>query len=297
MIMKKIVYIIAVALVALVSCKKVNHETSDSRIRFNMSLDGAWTKATASAFEAGDAVSLYAVAYNDGAQMPLQLGGNWANNEKLTFNGTDWSSARALYWPDAACDFYAFYPYQASIGSMEKYPFSVATDQNSAETAEALGGYEASDLMYAYAENVARTDGAVNLAFQHMMSKLVVRVIKGENFEGEIPSDIVAHVYNTETECTVNWLTGSVEKNPFGAKSTITMKKIDNTRFEAVLVPQNIEKRTPLIELTMGGIAYLLEYSLSFRPAFVHYVDLTLNTSPDQEMIEISIDPGIDDWN
>lgn len=47
----------------------------------------------------------------------------------------------------------------------------------------------------------------------------------------------------------------------------------------------------------MGGIAYLLEYSLSFRPGFVHYIDLTLNTSPDQEQIEISIDPDIEGWN
>ena len=47
----------------------------------------------------------------------------------------------------------------------------------------------------------------------------------------------------------------------------------------------------------MGGIAYLLEYSLSFRPGFVHYIDLTLNTSPDQEQLETSIDPDIEGWN
>ena len=75
------------------------------------------------------------------------------------------------------------------------------------------------------------------------------------------------------------------------------MKKLDNEHFEAVVVPQNIEKRTPLIELTMGGIAYLLETSLSFRPGYVHTITVTLNTSPDQEQIEISIDPGIDPWN
>ena len=294
--MKKLLYITTLALLALVSCtKNAPAVPDDGQIQFKLSLPG--TKATASAFESGDAVSLYAVAYDGTTQMPLQIGGNWFNNEKLTFNGTTWAGTRTLYWATGACDFYAFYPYQANIGSMEKYPFSVAVDQNSAETAEALGGYEASDLMYACSENVSRSAGSVNLSFRHMMSKLVVRVNLGPNFEGEIPNDIVAHVYNTETDCTVNWLTGSVEKNPFGAKNTITMKKISNQRFEAVLVPQNIEKRTPLIELTMGGIAYLLEYSLSFRPGYVHYVDLTLNTSPDQEMIEINIDAGAGGWN
>jgi hypothetical protein len=75
------------------------------------------------------------------------------------------------------------------------------------------------------------------------------------------------------------------------------MKKISNTRFEAVVIPQNIERRTPLIEITMGGIAYLLEYSLSFKPGYVHTINLILNTSPDQEKIEISIDPEIEGMN
>ena len=47
----------------------------------------------------------------------------------------------------------------------------------------------------------------------------------------------------------------------------------------------------------MVGIAYLLETSLSFRPGYAHTITVTLNTSPDQEQIEISIDPGINDWN
>lgn len=280
---------------ALVSCNKATPEMNDGRVVFNLSYPQ--TKATASAFESVDAVSLYAVAWDGDTQMPLQIGGNLANNEKLTFNGTIWAPARNIYWPEGKCDFYAFYPYQASIGSMEKYPFSVAVDQNTARTAEALGGYEASDLLYASVEGATQAGGAVNLAFHHMMSKLIVSVELGPNFEGEIPNDIVAHVYNTVTDCTVDWTMGSVEKNSFGAKNTITMKKLSNSLFEAVLVPQNIEKRTPLIELTMGGIAYLLEYSLSFRPGYVHTVTLTLNTSPDQEQIEISIDPGVNNWN
>lgn len=290
--MKRLIYIFA-AILAFVSCSK-SDETRSVEIKFRLSLPG--TKATASAFEAGDAVSLYAVAYDGVTQMPLQIGGNWFNNEKLTFDGSSWNAGRTLYWADAACDFYAFYPYQPTIGSMEKYPFSVALDQSTVRSGDVLGGYEASDLLYASAENVSRSAGSVSLGFSHMMSKLVVRVIKGANFEGDIPNDIVAHVYNTVTECTVDWTKGSVEKYAFGAKGTITMNKISNERFEAVLVPQNIEKRTPLVELTMGGIAYLLEYSLSFRPGFVHYLDLTLNTSPDQEMIEIDINPGIQDW-
>lgn len=294
--MKKIIYI-SMAICALVSCSKQQpvQMAKQNEIRFNISMPSsvaakATTKATATAFENGDAISLYAVEYNEEEAMPLQIGGDFLNNEKLTYDGSAWAGTRTLYWSGKACDFYAFYPYQPSIGSVEDYPFSVATDQDGE-------GYEASDLLFAKTEKVAQTDGSVNLQFKHMMSKVIVNIEKGPKFEGDIPDDIVAHIYNTTTDCKVDWTKGSVEKNAFGAKKTITMKKLSNEKFEAVLVPQNIEKRTPIIELTMGGIAYLLEYSLSFRPGYVHTVTVTLNTSPDQEMLEININPDIDNWN
>ena len=283
----------AISVLALVSCSK--QDLSPDEIRFNITMPEdctvkAGTRATATSFENGDAVSLYAVEYRGADKMPLQIGGNYLNNEKLTFDGGLWTSARTLYWSESACDFYALYPYQTSIGSIENFPFSVSADQNGE-------GYESSDLLFAKAEAVNRTDGSVNLQFRHIMSKCRVVLVKGEKFEGEIPDDIVTHIYNTEVDCTVDLSAGSVEKNPFGIKRTITMKKIDKEHFEAVLVPQNVEKRTPLVEITMGGIAYLLETSLSFRPGYVHTITVTLNTSPDQEMIDISINPGIDDWN
>ena len=140
-------------------------------------------------------------------------------------------------------------------------------------------------------------DGAVSLQFKHMMSKCIVTVTKGPKFEGAIPDDIVCHIYNTSTSAMLNFAGGSVEKDAMGARKTITMKKLSNERFEAVVVPQNIERRTPLIEVTMGGIAYLLECSLSFRPGYAHTINLILNTSPDQEKIEISIDAGTGEWN
>ena len=285
------------SILALLACSKEQAPVAvnSDEIQFNISMPAsvsakAATKATATTFENGDAVSLYAVEYNGEQAMPLQIGGNFLNNEKLTYNGSTWAGTRTLYWSDKACDFYGFYPCQPSIGSVEEYPFSIAVNQDGE-------GYEASDLLYAKAENVARTNGSVNLTFRHMMSKCRVVLEKGEKFEGEIPDDIIAHIYNTNVDCTVDWTKGSVEKDAFGEKKTITMKKLSNELFEAVLVPQNLEKRTPLIELTMGGIAYLLEYSMSFRPGYCHTVTVTLNTSPDQEMIEINIDPEVDPWN
>ena len=292
--MKKLSIIIA-SLAALVACQKEAPVTlqDDGQIRFEFGLPS--TKATAENFEAGDQVSVWAVEYASEEAPELQIGGNFLNNEMLTYDGSAWNSSRNVYWSEKPCDFYAVYPY-IRPNSVESYIFEIQADQNSPRTADALGGYEASDLLFAKAENVSRADGKVSLKFRHMMSKCIVNVVKGEKFEGELPEDIAVHIYNTVTTADLNLANGSIEKYALGNRNTITMKKLASDKFEAVVIPQNIERRTPLIEISMGGIAYLMEYSLSFKPGYQHTITVTLNTSPDQEKIEIDIDGDISDW-
>lgn len=301
--MKKITIILA-AMAAMVSCQKEGNPEipmqDSNQIAFEMKLPQ--TKASATAFEVGDQAAVFAVEYDpayasDQDYAPeVQIAGNFVNNAKLTYNNGGWASESALYWSDKPCDFYAVYPYQY-LTSVEDHSFEVAADQNTPETDGALSGYEASDLMWAKATKVSREDGKVALQFKHLMSKCVVTITKGEKFEGEIPDDIITHIYNTSTSAILDFAAGSLQKDSQGPRKTITMKKISNERFEAIVVPQNIERRTPLIEVTMGGIAYLLEYSLSFKPSYVHTINLIVNTSPDQEKIEIAIDASTGDMN
>ena len=143
---------------------------------------------------------------------------------------------------------------------------------------------------------MTRDEGEVKLKFNHLMSRVVVKVVKGPTFEGNIPDDIVTHIYNTATTAKVNYSEGSLEKYALSENKTITMRKISNQQFDAIVVPQFIERSTPLIEITMGGIAYLMNYSISFRPGYQHTITVTVNTSPDQEKIEISIDGEVGDW-
>jgi hypothetical protein len=129
------------------------------------------------------------------------------------------------------------------------------------------------------------------------MSRVVVNIERGPKYEGELPDDIVVHLYNTVTTAEVDYANGSLQSYSLGEKNTITMKRLSKENFAAIVVPQNIERRTPLIEVTMEGIAYLLNYSISFRPGYQHTITITLNTSPDQEKLEISIDGEVGDWN
>ena len=292
--MKTYITIIA-ALAALISCQKEGSADiqSDNHITFEFGLPE--TKATAENFEAGDRVSVWAVEYTSDGAPELQIGGNFLNNERLTYDGSKWTG-RTMYWSENPCDFYAVYP-DVQPSSVDTYVFEIAADQNSPRTEDALGGYEASDLLFAKAEGVRREDGKVSLKFKHMMSKCVVNVVKGPKFEGELPEDIAVHIYNTVTTADLNLANGSIERYALGNRNTITMKKVSADKFKAIVIPQNIERRTPLIEISMGGIAYLLEYSLSFKPGYQHTINLTVNTSPDQEKFEIAIDASSGNMN
>ena len=293
--MKRSIFILAVATLLMVACDNGNIELqqNDNEIRVAASLGK--TRATLTNFEVGDKISLYAVEYAGDAVAEVQPAGNFINNEAMNYDGAVWSSGRTLYWGENPCDFYGFYPYQPT-GSMKDVYFDIAPDQSQPTADGTLGGYEASDIMWAKAEKVSRADGEVNLQFRHLMTRVVVDIVRGAKYEGELPEDITVHIYNTATTAIVDWTVGSLKAYPQGGRKTITMRRLDADSFDAIVVPQFIERRTPLVEITMEGIAYLLETSMSFRPGKQHTLTITLNTSPDQEKIDISIDGEGSDW-
>ena len=290
--MKKSIFILSVATLLMAGCDKEmaveqTPVAEDNQICIEASL-GSGTRATATAFEDGDTIGLYAVEYNGDEALSLQLGGNYLNNEVVTKVDGVWTPARPIYWSENPCDFYGIYPYQ-QLNGVKDITFDLPLDQ------QAEGGYEAADLLWAKAERVSREDGTVNLQFKHMMSRLVVEIERGPNFEGELPEDIVVHIYNTATTASVDWTIGSLEKHINSENKTINMRKVDGSTFEAIVIPQFIERVTPLVEITMEGIAYLLEESISLRPGYQHTITATLNTSPDQEKIEIDFDGSVED--
>ena len=294
--MRKYLILAAMALIG-VSCSEKNIDLNPDQIRVTASLPGS-TRATLTNFEQGDQMSLYAVEYNGENVASLQVSGNYLNNERMTYNNGAWEG-NTLYWSSNPCDFYAIYPYQEPE-AVKDLLFEIETDQSAPKTEDGPGGYEKSDLMWAKAEKITKesNNSKVDLQFTHMMSRLVVDIKTAETFEGDIPNDIVTHIYNTATTAVVDYTNGTVEKYPYSPKKTITMNKISNNRFEAIVVPQFIERSTQLIEMTMGGIAYLFTSEpISFRPGYQYTLEITLSTSPDQENIEISIGGEVEGWN
>lgn len=263
-------------------------------MRFTVLHPGSVTRATATNFESGDKIGLYVVKEVDNLTAPLQLSGNHANNEPLLFSGTVWEPRKPIYWPEEQVDVYAYYPYM-DIRSVDAQPFAVQTDQSSPETAEALSGYEASDLLWAKAESLPAAETAVPLQFSHRMSKLVIKLVKGTDYEGELPGDAQLYVHNTVPTAMIDLSNGAVMKDTYGKASSIKCRKVSADQFEAIIVPQRIETRRPFIEIVTNDIAYLVEDNFNFKSGMQHTIQLVITASPEQ--IRIEIDPSSGDWN
>ena len=241
------------------------------------------SRATETDFEVNDKIGLY-VAKTDA---PLEIGGNLVNNEPLTYDGTKWNATRTLYWDEGTYNAYAYYPYINKVSSIEDQPFCISTDQSTSKTETSLGGYEASDLLFATNKNLTASTSPVALNFKHIMSKLLIRLVQGEDFEGEMPTTATGYVHNTVPEATIDLQAGVATRYVKGTKQTIVAHQDDDYIYSAIIVPQRIENRMPLIEVIMNGVSYLFESKFQFKPGTEHLVNLIISDNPDQVKIDI----------
>ena len=285
---------LALAILGVVACSE-EHETAPSQdakstpMSFVVTHPGQ-TRATATAFERDDRIGLYVADVN----APLELGGNLVNNEALTFDGNKCAASRTLFWDKGSFNAYAYYPYIKGISSITDQPFSVSTDQSTAKTATALGGYEASDLLFATSKNIMASVSPIRLTFKHIMSKLKIRLIKGEDFEGDMPTTATVYIHNTVPTATVDLQAGVATRYVKGTRQTITAHQDGDTSYSAIIVPQRIDNRQPLIEVVMKGVSYLFESKFQFKPGTEHLVNLIISDNPDK--VKIDIGGEIQDW-
>ena len=249
----------------------------------------AQTRATAAAFEEGDKIGLYVAD----ASMPLEISGNLVNNEQLTLTAGKWAARRTLYWDEGTYNAYACYPYMA-IESIEDQPVSVATDQSIAATSDKMSAYEASDLLYARTAGVTASTSPVPLTFRHIMSKLTIRLVKGEDFEGDMPTDAQVFIHNTVPTATVDISAGVVTRSAKGARQTVRAYQESDFTFGAIIVPQRLDNRVPFVEVIMKGVSYLFESKFQFKSGVNHLVNLVIDDNP--ENVKIDIGGEIENW-
>lgn len=283
------------AALLLASCDKAEEiAVDDGSIRFVMQYPSA-TRATETSFEQGDKIGLFLTEYTGEKPAPLQISGNWANNVAATLEGTEWVTAKKIFWSDNRMDAYGYYPYM-SLTSVDEQPFSIALDQSTERTGDQLGGYEASDFLWAKTEGVDQSTETVTLQFSHRCSKLVIQLVKGPSYEGELPDSATVYIHNVVPTATIDLATGAVTKDIFGEVATVKARKVNNATYEAIMIPQRIESRRPFIEIVVNNISYLLEDTFQFKAGMQHTLSLVINSNPDQ----VSVDIGgeiVGGWN
>lgn len=271
-------------LVICASCATDNEPLSGTRPEMAFDCRYAATRVAENAFENNDRIGVFVT--ESGSR--LQIGGNVVNNELFTFNGTSWTASRPVFWDEGTFDVYAYYPYRASVGDVEDYEFELPLDQSTPE------GFSSADFLWASHDGVTGSAEPVSLQFSHRLSKAVVKLEKGENFEGEIPSDCEVYIHSTSTTATVDLTTGDASAALYSPTGTIRAHAKSDSEFEAIVVPQNLDSRRPLVEVVTQGVSYLMEGRLSFRQGYAHTLVVTLSKNPEQ--IKIEIGGAIDPW-
>ena len=280
----KRINIILCSVLAICSCQKQEINLDPGVMDIQFIHPSAETRATETAFESGDKIGLYVVE----APAPLQVSGNYVNNLQATYNGSQWTGDTGLRWPstESVCDIYAYYPFM-EVSKIDASPFSVLEDQSS--------GFGACDFLWGKAASVSYTTAAIPVQFTHKLTKITLKLVKGADYVGDLPSTAVFYVHSTVTDATVDLTTGSVTKDPYGTAKTITCHKVSDDTYEAVIIPQRLASRTPLFEMVANGVSYLVEGTFNFKPGINHTFNVTLNTST--ESIRIEIGGEIADWN
>ena len=299
--MKFHIFPLATALLALSACSDsagLPGDTADSPREMNVTFahPSAGSRVTDTSFESGDCVGLYVLNTGD----ELMAAGSMLSNVPLTFNGTAWTNPTPLYWNSTPAgevtpwtyDFYAYFPYQKSIASVTDHPFMVKLDQT--RPAEGQSGYELSDFLWGSRLALPASNDPVNIQFRHLMSRLTIRLIKGDDYEGEIPEDVKVYVHNTVPNAFIDLEYGFATVDGHSSAATIQARKESTEVFSAIIVPQRLDTRVPLIEVISEGVSYMYDTKFLFKSGINHLVNLVIDKNPDQLKIEIGGE--ITDW-
>lgn len=94
-------------------------------------------------------------------------------------------------------------------------------------------------------------------------------------------------IHNTVPVATIDLASGIVTKNGYEGAQSITAKKLSDGVYAAIVVPQRLDTKRPLIEVLSKGVSYLIESAFVFKAGTQHTINITLNNNPDQVKIEI----------
>lgn len=264
------------------------------------------SRASDNGFAHGDVVGVFVIDYDGDTPGEMVLSGNRASNMMLTYDEASnrWDAPATLYWADkeTPADFVGYYPFDNNLSSIDAYPVDVQTRQDKTSTETALGGYEASDFLWAKSVKVHPTAEIVVLQYHHLMAGVTVRLEKGTGFTDAEwnEAEKIVRIRNTVIASTIDLSTGVVSLSGSAVEDIVPYRY--NESYRAVVVPQEVVAGKALISLTIDGRDYELVKSeaMSYESGKMHTFTIQVekkSASGDYkfELLDESITAWIDD--
>ena len=260
----------ALASAALIGCTASAGDTpsADGPIRIAPFI----TRVSGPNFDPGDCIGLT-------VELP---GSRYADNAPLTYDGKVFSSPDLIWYNDLheTSTLYAYYPYQAEATPAR---FTVRTDQRNA------ADYGASDLLAAVREAVTPAETAIDMRFDHLLSRLVVHIDNRSSAAAE--RVLIAGTVGTAE---VDIATQHAAADATAPTVEIIARETDSGKtFDAILVPQTV--KLTVVLLTSDGKRHekTLDESRELRQGSRYTLDV-IATDID---IALSLGGEIGDWD
>ena len=264
-----------IATIAAVSvfaaCNKEPQETPSNglQIKLNASLYN-FTKATDTAFEANDAISVNLYKGED----------SYINNAMFTYNGSALTSETQYNWypeTDVVGTITAFYPYATLAEGATNHTFTINADQST------VANFKASDFMTARTTS-SPTENSVTLPFTHALAKIVVTIVNET-------TETVNAVMLTGVKGSVSYdlKTGAISTT--GSAGTVSALNNNNT-WEVIIAPQTASPELVITTASEKQYTFTLAEDVTFNSGKYSTAAVTITS----ETISTSFTPNIQDW-
>lgn len=229
-----------------------------------------------------DAIGIF--AYKEGEDEPVYT------NVKYTYNGSAWTSEKAITSDGTKLSYYAYYPYMDGVTDPSQLNITVSADQTS--------GFSKDDVLTAQNTTAEARAENVTLTFNHAFAMVQVGIKSGLTTDTEATVTLESIL----PTAVVNAKAGTVG-TASGEKTSIQMQKTsaDKWEYRAIVPAQDIASGSKLLTIVAGGKTYTVTSSTEGQ--VVSYVagkalQITVNSLvalPDGD--EVTIGGSITDWD
>lgn len=272
-------YLGALSALVLTGCKDNddNSEWMTDGVVFTSHVEGMVSRASGSAWSDGDKVGIY-----------MNAGGTDFENYEYTASadGALTAAGKTLKYPEeGTADFFAYYPYQTSI-SNKTYAVNVSDQSDPTKI----------DLLYATKTGISNGE-AVNFAFSHQLSQIVINITKDETIANLNGLKIQVKGMNTQASFALadGTLTSTDSKADFDMNVNA-----EGTTAEAIVIPTADLTGAELVFTLADGKSFGWDLTQSAVSSFDKGTKYTYNASLSMTNGQPSADMGnatIEDWD